>query len=106
LPRRLDKLVATKRLTKEEADRLRSAELDGQVEDVLTSIRARHASARVDAAVDVGRLSRDEADHIVNQIRAGEHSPALRARVRRLTQADDESPGGATIPPAPRQITL
>lgn len=94
LPRKLDKLVASGRLTAEEADRLRSAEPTGQVEGVLTSIRVRHAAASLQTAVDSGQLDRAEADRILAQLRAGEHSPELRARVRRLAQSG-ESPNRA-----------
>lgn len=89
LPRRLDKLVASGRLTAEEADRLRSAEPAGQAKDTLNSIRARHAAAGLDAAVDSGKLSRAEADRILDRVRAGEHSPELRARVRRLAEGGE-----------------
>jgi hypothetical protein len=91
LPRRLDKLVASGRLTAEEADRLRAAEPSGQAEDVLTDIRARHAAASLETAVAAGTLSREEVDEILGQIRSGEHSPDLRARVRRLAQVEDRS---------------
>ena len=88
LPRRLDKLVASGRLTADEADQLGAAQPTGQAEGVLNSIRARHAAASLRAAVDSGNLSPAEADRILEQIRAGDHSPELRARVRRLAQAD------------------
>ena len=55
---------------------------------MLNSIRARHAAASLRAAVDSGNLSPAEADRILEQIRAGDHSPELRARVRRLAQAN------------------
>lgn len=86
LPRRLDKLVASGRLTADEADQLRAAQLTGQAEGVLNSIRARHAAASLRAAVDSGNLNPAEADRILEQIRAGDHTPELRARVRRLAQ--------------------
>ncbi|MHB8289994.1 MAG: hypothetical protein ACYDEY_12295 [Acidimicrobiales bacterium] len=92
LPRRLDKLVESGRLAAEEADRLRAAEPSGQAEVVLAAIRARHAAASLQVAVDAGRLSREEADGILEQIRSGEHSPELRAQVRRLAQDGEESP--------------
>lgn len=91
LPRRLDTLVESGRLTAQEADRLRDAETAGGADDVLTEIRARHAAAALGAAVASGNLSQDEADHVLARIQAGEHSAELRARVRRLA-----GPGGST----------
>jgi hypothetical protein len=84
-------LVASGRITAEEAERLRAAEPSGQAEGVLTSIRARHAATSLEAAVDAGKLSREEADLILEQISSGAHSPELRARIRRLAPDVDGS---------------
>lgn len=85
-PRRLDKLVASACLTQGEADRLQAASDSAQRDEVLTGIRVRHAAARLDAVVEAGRLSREEAERILERLRAGDHSPVLRAQLRRLEQ--------------------
>lgn len=85
LPRGLDKLVESGRLTAEEADRLRTAGA-GQIEGVLRSIRTRHAAASLHAAVASGSLERAEADRILERVRAGDHSPQLRAQIRHLAR--------------------
>lgn len=86
LPRRLDKLVESGRLTADEADMLREAGSSIEAEAVLTDIRARHAGASLQIAVDAGTISQEEADRTLEQIRSGEHSPELRSRVRLLAQ--------------------
>lgn len=98
-----DKLVASGRLTPEEADRLRAAPDHSSALQVVRDIRARHTSERLDAAVAEGATSKEEADTIREQIRGGEHSRALhsnlarfRLRRRKRTEpADDASPGEA-----------
>lgn len=76
-----DKMVASGRLTAEEADRLRAAPDPGQTEGVLRDIRARHAGERLDVAVAEGAMTREEADRILEQVRGGEHSRKLRSHL-------------------------
>jgi hypothetical protein len=83
VPRRLDKLVASGRITAREAEHLRAGAPE-EVDGAVVGIRVRHAGARLDAAVAAGELSREEADSILDRLRAGEHSPELRARLNRL----------------------
>lgn len=79
--RQTDKMVASGRLTSEEAERLRGApDLPG-AEAVLRTIRARHAGERLDAAVAEGAMTRQEADDILKQVRDGEHSRKLRSHL-------------------------
>lgn len=85
---RLDKLVASGRLTAEEAERLRAAGGSSEAEGVLWSIRARHAAGRLRAAVESGEVDEAQADQIVNRVRAGDHTAELRTWVRRLGRSD------------------
>lgn len=93
-----DKLVASGRLTADEAERLRTAPDVSRAEQVVREIRARHASERLDAAVAEGAMSRPEADDLLERVRGGEHSPAFRShlarfRVRRRKQPKAATPG-------------
>jgi polyhydroxyalkanoate synthesis regulator phasin len=79
-----DKLVAAGRLTADEAQRLRAAPDVSRAEQVVREIRARHASERLDAAVGEGAMSRQEADDLLERVRGGEHSRALRSHLSRF----------------------
>jgi polyhydroxyalkanoate synthesis regulator phasin len=79
-----DKLVAAGRLTADEAQRLRAAPDVSRAEQVVREIRARHASERLDAAVAEGAMSRQEADNLLERVRGGEHSRALRSHLARF----------------------
>jgi hypothetical protein len=97
VPRRLERLVESGRITPAEAERLREGD-PGGVDDVVVGIRVRHASARLEAAVGAGELRREEADSILARLRAGEHSPELRAQVNRIARSGrrDSAGGGET----------
>lgn len=81
---RLDALVKSGRVTDTEAARLRTAAEQGEFESALVDIRARHVGTRLDSAVEGGDLTRQEADAVLERVRAGEHSRALRAHLRKL----------------------
>lgn len=83
VPRRLDKLVASGRLSAEEANRLRSGE-PREIEETVIGIRVRHAGARLEAAVAAGEISQAEADAVLDRLRLGDHSAEVRARINRL----------------------
>jgi polyhydroxyalkanoate synthesis regulator phasin len=87
----LDAMVASGRITQEEAGALRAAEGTPQFGVVVGAIRARHARAHLQAAVAAGEMSQAEADANVAQLRRGEHPDGLRAKVR-LHRSP--SPGG------------
>jgi hypothetical protein len=94
-----DKLVASGRLTPEEAERLRAATDHSSALQVVRDIRVRHASERLDVAVAEGTIGREEADAIIGRIRGGEHSRALhshlaRFRPRRRKRAETDDPAG------------
>jgi len=80
----LDRMVASGRLTKEEAERLRGADELGQFDTAIRSIRVRHAGVKLGAAIEDGGLSQEDADVILNRLRSGEHSAAIRAHLRSL----------------------
>jgi polyhydroxyalkanoate synthesis regulator phasin len=93
-----DKLVAAGRLTADEAHQLRAAPDAARAEQVLREIRARHASERLDAAVSEGAMRRREADDLLERVRGGEHSRALRShlsrfRVKRRERPEKAEPG-------------
>jgi polyhydroxyalkanoate synthesis regulator phasin len=77
----LDRMVASGRITEDEAGRLRAAERSAAFEEVVTGIRARHAQVHTDAAVAEGRMSQSEADGFVDRMRSGEHAKELRSQI-------------------------
>ena len=78
----LDKMVASGRMTEAEAEALRSAQGTPEFDKVLGGIRARHASAYLDEAVEGGQMTKDEAEEELQKLRKGEHPKGLRARLR------------------------
>jgi polyhydroxyalkanoate synthesis regulator phasin len=81
VPRRLNKLVESGRITAEEAERLRAGDTDAVV-----GIRVRHATARLDRAVEAGEMTKEQADRLLAQLQAGEHPAELRAELNRLVR--------------------
>lgn len=79
---RLDAMVSNGRITEDEAVQLRASEGTSAFDDVVARIRARHAQAHTDPAVDEGRMSQQEADGLLERVLAGEHSTELRKQVR------------------------
>ena len=77
-----DRMVASGRITQEEAGRLRAAEGSAAFEEVVACIRARHAQAHTDAAVSGGAMSEEEADALLQQVRDGEPSAELRRHIK------------------------
>jgi hypothetical protein len=84
LVERLDQMVGSGRVTDQEAERLRAAGDPGEFDSVVVAIRARHAGAILDAAVQAASLTREEADGYLTRLRAGEHSGSLRAQLHGL----------------------
>lgn len=80
----LDKMVAAGRVTKVEAERLRAAAKPGDFDDAARDIRRRHVTAKVDAAVEDGSLSNQEAEAILERLQNGEDPRFLRGLRRRL----------------------
>ena len=88
--KQLDKMVALGRMTESEANRLRAAQGTPEFELVLGEVRARHASAYLDAAVEDRRMTEEEAEDQRQKLRRGEHPKGLRARLRMHRTAKDE----------------
>jgi hypothetical protein len=78
----VDRMVASGRITEEEAAQLRRTEGTDEFDLVVGAIRARHAGAHMAAAVTEGDMSQAEADAYVERLRGGEHPKGLRARLR------------------------
>ena len=78
----LEKMVASGRITPEEAARLRASAGTPDFDAVMGEIRARHAQVHTDAAVATGRLSQEKADASLDRVRGGEHPAAARAQIR------------------------
>jgi polyhydroxyalkanoate synthesis regulator phasin len=78
----LEKMVAAGRITPEEAARLRASAGGPEFDAVMGTIRTRHARPHTDAAVAAGRMSTEEADALLDRVRAGDHSPALRSQIK------------------------
>jgi polyhydroxyalkanoate synthesis regulator phasin len=87
----VDRMVASGRITEEEAARLRAAEGTAEFDAVVGTIRARHAGGHMEAAVAEGDMSREEADGYLARLRIGEHPKGLRAKLRMHRSA---APGG------------
>ena len=85
----LDKMVSSGRMTEDEAQRLRESQGTPEFEAVMGEVRARHASVELDAAVEAGQMTRNEADQQLLRLRGGEHptdSEHASACTRRLVR--------------------
>lgn len=78
----VDRMVASGRITEEEAARLRSADGTADFQTAVGEIRARHASTHIQEAVADGEMSNQEADEYLELLRRGDHQIGLRARLR------------------------
>jgi hypothetical protein len=78
----LDRMVASGRITPEEADRLRKAAGTTEFEAAMGAIRARHAQVHTDAAVAAGTMSPEDAAAALERARQGDHSADLRRHIR------------------------
>lgn len=85
----LDKMLASGRITEEEAAALRSAENPEDFEHAVWGIRARHAGAQMDAAIAAGELTQEEADAYLERLRQGDHPKGLRARLSKHRRRAD-----------------
>jgi hypothetical protein len=83
LARSADKLLASGHITEDEASRLQAAGADG-AEEVERDIRVRHATAALNAAVEEGRMTAEEAEGYLRRLRSGEHSKSLRSHLRQF----------------------
>jgi hypothetical protein len=99
LVNRLDKLVASGRITEGEAARLRVTKDSGEFDDEVRAIRVRHARTKLGGAVAEGRVSEQEADELLERLRNGQHPRSLRSRLHGLRAGRRTS---LTAPNAPR----
>ncbi len=79
----LDSMVESGRVTETEAAHLREAPQPAAFERAIRDIRIRHAATKLDAAVEAGEMSKQDAEAILERLRRGEHSGSLRARLRK-----------------------
>ena len=77
----IDNMVASGRITAEEAARLRSTEGSADFDAAIADIRARHAGVHMEGAINAGEMTREEADDYLERLRKGEHPKGLRARL-------------------------
>jgi hypothetical protein len=80
----LDRMVERGQLTGDEADRIRAAGDPVEFDAAVIAVRLRHAGARMEAAIESGQMSREEADDNLDKLRRGEHPKALRSHLRKL----------------------
>lgn len=86
----LDKMVESGRVTDEEAAQLRAAGDDhDQFDRVIRNIRQRHASPKLDAAVQAGEMTAEEATGHLADLGHGSHDAELRAHLRHHRPTDN-----------------
>jgi hypothetical protein len=84
----LDRMVESGQVTETEAARLRTAADPDEFENAVRGIRVRHAGAKMDAAVEGGNMTQEEANANLARLEAGEHPRSLRAHLRKLPPRD------------------
>jgi polyhydroxyalkanoate synthesis regulator phasin len=85
---RLDAMVASGRITQEEAARVRAAEESGEFDVAVREIRLRHARARLDQVVEDGRVTKAEADALRERLNKGDDPRIVRSLGRRAVSGD------------------
>jgi hypothetical protein len=70
---RVARMLRSGRITGDEAERLRCAAGSSQFNAIVGEIRGRYAGARLDQAVEDGRLTREEANVLLGRLQDGEH---------------------------------
>jgi hypothetical protein len=74
----VDKMLAAGRITADEAERIRAAATQGDVDQAVAEIRRRHALEWAATAVGDARLSDDEAADLVAAVERGESPKIIR----------------------------
>ena len=77
----LDKMVASGRITEDEAADLRAAQGTEQFERAVGAIQARHAGEHMGRAVAAGDMTPEEAVVYTERLQSGDHPTGLRARL-------------------------
>lgn len=75
---RIDKLVQAGRVNEEDASRLRAAADTGELDEAAREIQLRHATARVNDAVEDGALTQEQAQAFLERLANGEDPRFLR----------------------------
>jgi hypothetical protein len=83
LLQQLDRLLASGRITSAEAVRLREATNRDEFDAAARDISVRHAQGQLDAAVEAGEMTEEEARIQLEVLRNGEHRRTLRGHSRR-----------------------
>jgi hypothetical protein len=86
LLRQLDRLLGSGRITSAEANRLRGATNRDEFDAAARDISVRHARVQLDAAVEAGEMTEEEAHKQLDVLRSGEHRRTLRGHSRRKHQ--------------------
>lgn len=81
LARRVDKMLATGRITPAEADAIRSATTSEERDAAIAAVRERHVRAHVYEAVAAGSVSDDEGAELID--RAHSEGPEVLSGLRR-----------------------
>ena len=77
----LDTMVASGRITEDEAADLRAATGTDQFERAVGAIQARHAGEHMESAIAAGEMTPEEANAYLDRLRRGDHPKGLRARL-------------------------
>ena len=81
-------MLETGRVTVEEAERLRRTADTEDFDEAVRDIRLRHATERLDAAVEDGSISPQEAAALLERLKRGEDPRVLRGLRRRTARND------------------
>jgi outer membrane protein TolC len=84
LLKQLDKMVASGRVTETEAAQLRAARDSDEFDQAARNIRVRLAREHLNAAVEGGQMTQQDANSHLEGLKRGEHSRSLRAHLRSL----------------------
>jgi hypothetical protein len=84
LLKQLDKMAASGRITETEAAQLHAASDSTEFDQAARDIRVRHAREHLNAAVEGGQMTQQEAHSHLEGLKRGGHSRSLRAHLRSL----------------------
>jgi hypothetical protein len=85
----LDKMLASGRITEDEAAALRSASDPAEFDRAVGAIQARHAGVHMAAAIAAGDMTQEEVDTNLERLREGYHPEGLRARLSKHRRRAD-----------------
>jgi predicted RNA-binding Zn ribbon-like protein len=86
LGRRVDKMLASGRITAAEAERVRSAATPAAADAAIQAIRLRHMTAHVEDAVSAGTVGESDGADLLEQ--AKHEGPAALRSIRRQPRED------------------